>query len=51
MIVVRKFAVVFVMLFAASLAMAQVKVQHLQQPDRPIATAVWAGTAADEVRP
>jgi enamine deaminase RidA (YjgF/YER057c/UK114 family) len=43
MIVVRKFAVVFVMLFAASLAMAQVKVQHLQQPDRPIATAVWAG--------
>lgn len=28
---------------ACLLAGAQVKVQHLQQPDRPIASAVWAG--------
>jgi enamine deaminase RidA (YjgF/YER057c/UK114 family) len=40
----RKTSVVCsVLLFACSMAQAQEKVQHLQQPDRPIATGVWAG--------
>jgi len=33
-----------VVLFApCAMTMAQIKVQHLQEADRPIATAVWAG--------
>ncbi|HUB30833.1 MAG TPA: RidA family protein [Terracidiphilus sp.] len=32
-----------VMACGASACMGQVKVTHLQQPERPIATAVWAG--------
>jgi enamine deaminase RidA (YjgF/YER057c/UK114 family) len=43
MTAVRKIVVASALLFVASMAMAQVKVQHLQQPDRPIANAVWAG--------
>ena len=40
----RKISVVCsVLLFAASVTLAQEKVQHLQQPERPIATGVWAG--------
>jgi len=43
MIHVRKFLVCSVLLAAGSLALGQEKVVHIQQADRPIATAVWAG--------
>lgn len=43
MLPVRKLAVSTALLLACSLAPAQQKVEHLQQPDRPIATGVWVG--------
>jgi enamine deaminase RidA (YjgF/YER057c/UK114 family) len=43
MIEVRKYVTVALLLFASSLAMAQMKVQHIQSPKSPIASAVWAG--------
>ena len=39
----KKLAVCSLLFLAGSLALAQEKVQHIQQPDRPIATGVWAG--------
>lgn len=43
MIGVRASVAAAFMLAASSMTMAQMKVQHLQEADRPIATAVWAG--------
>jgi len=43
MIAVRNFVTVSVLAGACSMASAQVTVKHLQEPGRPIASAVWAG--------
>jgi len=40
---IRKSAVSLVLVLSCACALGQQKVTHLQQPDRPIATGVWAG--------
>ena len=43
MIDARKIAVYSALLFTGSMVFGQVKVEHIQKANRPIATAVWAG--------
>ena len=43
MIAVRTCVAVVALFTVSSLTMAQTKAQHLQEADRPIASAVWAG--------
>jgi len=43
MIGIRQSATAALLLAVASAAMAQTRVQHLQEANRPIASAVWAG--------
>jgi len=43
MIAVRTCVAMVALFTVSSLTMAQTKVQHLQEADRPIASAVWAG--------
>lgn len=40
---IRKNAVSLILVLSCACALGQQKVTHLQQPDRPIATGVWAG--------
>lgn len=43
MIALRKITIISSLLIAGSFAAAQQKVQHIQSPTSPIASAVWAG--------